>query len=109
MMKTVDAKVTDKKPKEMPSVAEFTGAKLSGAFNTIGAKFGQGAKIVSLKKDLVVTEGKLNKSLAREIGAYVIEQVVNGRDTIVVPQEFIERIEDLLEQIDVLKEEISNV
>ena len=106
MMKTVDAKVTDKKPKEMPSVAEFTGAKLSGA---IGAKFGQGAKIVSLKKDLVVTEGKLNKSLAREIGAYVIEQVVNGRDTIVVPQEFIERIEDLLEQIDALKEEIQNV
>jgi hypothetical protein len=47
--------------------------------------------------------------LAREIGAYVIEQVVNGRDTIVVPQEFIERIEDLLEQIDALKEEIQNV
>ena len=98
-----------KKEKEMPSTSEFVGAKLTKGFNFLGAKFGQGKKLVELKKDLLTTEGKLNSTLTKEIGKYVIENALKGNNEIQIPLSYINQIHDLNNEITRLKEEIKNV
>lgn len=93
----------------MPSTTEFVGAKISQGFDFLGAKFGQGKKLVELKKELISTEGKLNSTLAKEIGKYVIEEAINGNNDINIPLTYINQIRELNLKITQLQEEIKNV
>ena len=113
MMKNIteEAKVIEsqQKEREMPTTTEFVGAKLSKGFDFLGAKFGQGKKLVELKKDLMTTEGKLNSTLAKEIGKYVIEEATKGNSNIQIPLIYINQIRELNNEINRLQEEIKNV
>ena len=93
----------------MPSTGEFVGAKLAQGFNFLGTKFGQGKKLVELKKDLITTEGKLNSTLAKEIGKYVIEEATKGNADILIPLTYINQVHELNQRIAQLQEEIKNV
>ncbi len=110
MMKYAEdvTEVTPEEKKEMPTTKEFVSAKLSSGFNFMGKKFGQGAKLVTLKKDLAFAEGQLN-TLAKEIGKNAIEQVLNGADVVQVPETYKQEAFDIKLQIDRLREEIKNV
>ena len=77
--------------KDMPSVGEFFSAKMTDAFSSLGESFGKGKERLNLK-----------------IGRYVIGEVSNGRESILVPQEFIENILKTQEKIRVLKSKIEN-
>ena len=94
---------------QMPSTSEFVGAKISQGFDFLGTKFGQGKKLVELKKDLMTTEGKLNSTLAKEIGKYVIEEATKGSNDILIPLTYINQIRELNQKIVQLQEEIKNV
>lgn len=113
MMKNITEEVKaieeQKREKEMPSTAEFVGAKLAKGFDFLGTKFGQGKKLVELKKDLLTAEGKLNSTLAKEIGKYVIENALKGNNEIQIPLSYINQIHDLNNEITRLQEEIKNV
>lgn len=92
----------------MPSVKTFTAAKLNAGFNVIGTKFGQGKKILGLKKDLLSVESQLNSTLAKKIGQTIINQVSNNEE-IIVSDEYISEIIELKEKIRNIELELKNV
>ena len=94
---------------QMPSTSEFVSSKIFQGFNFLGTKFGQGKKLVELKKDLMTTEGKLNSTLAKEIGKYVIEEATKDNNDILIPLTYINQIRELNQRISQLQEEIKNV
>lgn len=101
--------ITEVRPEEeqkMPSTKDFLGAKLSSGFNIIGEKFGQGARIVNLKKDLAFAEGKLNSTVAKNIGKYFIAQILNGKDVVTIPDEMKTEVFQIQSEINRLQEEL---
>lgn len=93
--------------KDMPSVGEFFSAKMTDAFSSLGESFGKGKERLNLKKELFSANAELETE-AKAIGRYVIGEVSNGRESILVPQEFIENILKTQEKIRVLKSKIEN-
>lgn len=93
--------------KDMPSVGEFFSAKMTDAFSSLGESFGKGKERLNLKKELFSANAELETE-AKAIGRYVIGEVSKGRESILVPQEFIENILKTQEKIRVLKSKIEN-
>ena len=85
--------------KDMPSVGEFFSAKMTDAFSSLGESFGKGKERLNLKKELFSANAELETE-AKAIGRYVIGEVSNGRESILVPQEFIEQIRVLKSKIE---------
>lgn len=92
----------------MPTIKNFTAAKLNEGFNIIGTKFGQGKRILELKKSLLATESKLNNTLAKKIGQDIIMQVSNN-ERINISDENISEIIELKEKIRNIKLELNNI
>ena len=92
----------------MPTVKDFASAKISEGFNFLGKKFGQGSRIVGLKKDLLVAESALSAKLARQIGLDVIDRVAQGERHIKIPPEVIAEIVAHQEKIANIKNELAH-
>ena len=93
---------------KMPSTKDFLGAKISSGFNFVGEKFGKGARIVNLKKDLAIAEGKLNSTVAKDIGKFFITQILSGKEVVTIPDEMKTEVFEIQAEINRLKEELNH-
>lgn len=101
--------ISNQMNQQMPTIKDFASAKLADGFNIIGTKFGQGAKKLNLKKDLITKQAQLNNTLAKQIGTFVIGEINNGNThDISIPQDFVDNVLSLQSEIDGLKFRFKN-
>lgn len=92
---------------QMPTVKEFTSAKMTEGFNFLGKKFGDGKHYLELRKELV--SAKANKSkLAQRIGNVIIEQINSEQYSYDVPSELVVQVQEVESYIKELEGKLKN-
>ena len=104
---SLEEKFRENSKKEMPSMKEFFGVKTKQGFDFLGAKFGQGTKKVTLEKNLLLVKSKLDSTMAKKIGQYIITQIANDNE-VNIPSEYITEVENLLIEKNKIMEALKN-
>ncbi len=91
--------------REMPTIAEFSAAKIRESFDILGNKFNEQKSKAKQKMDVLAIEAELRKE-ASKIGKDIIKQIAIGIQP-GVNENFIEEVKELLAKKEYLEDELA--